>query len=151
MRIATPSDIDLLVSLMHEFYAEASYPLNHDRAREAFHHLLLDERLGRVWIIEADGQAAGYIVLTLTYSMEYGGLAAFVDDLYVRAEARDSGLGSAALGEAIAFSKSHGVRAVHLEVGRDNDRAQHVYRKSGFASTERELLTLRLAAPTHVT
>jgi hypothetical protein len=35
-------------------------------------------------------------------------------------------------------------------VARDNAPAQAVYRRAGFAGNDRQLLTLRLADPTHV-
>ena len=149
MREALPSDLDLLVGLMAEFYAEAGYPLNTERAADAFRTLLADSRLGQTWLLQADGRDVGYVVLTLGYSMEYGGLDAFVDDLFVRAQHRNAGLGTAALGQVREFCVARGVRAVHLEVGRDNAAAQRVYRNAGFASTDRELLTLKLAPPTH--
>jgi ribosomal protein S18 acetylase RimI-like enzyme len=44
---------------------------------------------------------------------------------------------------------SLGVRALHLEVGRDNSAAQALYRRAGFEDSGRQLLTLRLADPTH--
>lgn len=58
MRKASPEDVQRLVALMAEFYAEGAYPLNHRRAAEAFVVLLADERLGQVWFIQADSQAA---------------------------------------------------------------------------------------------
>ncbi len=39
---------------------------------------------------------------------------------------------------------------MHLEVGRDSSAAQTVYRRMGFVNTDRQLLTLQLADPTHV-
>ena len=56
---------------MSEFYGEAGYGLNLERVTAAFRALLLDARLGRAWIVEADGVPAGYIVITMGYSMEY--------------------------------------------------------------------------------
>jgi GNAT superfamily N-acetyltransferase len=149
MKQASPSDVQQLVSLMDEFYTEGGYPLNHQRAAEAFTKLLADGRLGCVWFIQANGQDFGYVVLTLCFSMEYGGLNAFVDDLFVRQPFRGAGLGTAALTEVRAFCSERGIRAVHVETGRDNAAAQAVYRRVGFAHTDRLLLTLRLANPTH--
>jgi ribosomal protein S18 acetylase RimI-like enzyme len=62
---------------------------------------------------------------------------------------RRLGLGTAALGEVRAFCTQRGVRAIHVETGRDNAGAQAVYRRIGFMQTDRQLLTLRLANPTH--
>src|SRR6187402_1062264 len=72
MKRASPSDIQQLVMMMDEFYAEGGYPLNHQRATEAFATLLADDRRGYVWFIQTDSQNVGYVVLTLCYSMEYG-------------------------------------------------------------------------------
>ncbi len=149
MRRASQDDVPLLVTMMEEFYAEGGFALNHQRATAAFANLLAGERFGFVWLIEADGQDAGYVVVTLCYSMEYGGTSAFVDDLYVRLSFRGRGLGTAALAEVRAFCAGRGVRAMHVETGQDNAAAQAVYRRAGFTRTERELLALRLADPTH--
>ncbi len=78
---------------MAEFYAEAGFELKRSHAAKAFAVLLSNERLGQVWLIEADSEAAGYLVLTFGYSMEYGGRVGTLDDLFVRAPFRDRGLG----------------------------------------------------------
>lgn len=148
MKRASANDVQQLVTMMGEFYAEGGFPLNHQRAAEAFATLLADDRLGYVWFIQTDGQDVGYLVLTLCYSMEYGGLNAFVDDLFVGLPFRRAGLGTAALTEVRAFCAKRGVRAIHVETGRDN-AAQAVYRRAGFTQTDRQLLALRLANPTH--
>lgn len=151
LRQASPDNCALLVDLMTEFYAEADYPLNRRRAEAAFSELLADPRLGLVWVIEVESAPVGYVVMTLGYSMEYGGRDAFVDDLFIRPDFRGHGLGTLAVETVRAACAERGVRAIHLEVGRDNDAAQSVYRRAGFVDTDRQLLTLRLADPTHST
>jgi len=151
MRQANADDLADLLGLMQEFYAEAGYALNPDRARAAFLPLLAPGRLGQVWLGEVDGQVAGHLVLTFCYSMEYGGRSAFVDDLFVRPSLRNRGVGRALVEQARAICEELDVRAMHLEVARANGPAQAVYRAVGFDSTDRELLTLALAAPTHDT
>ena len=63
-RPATVRDIPALVELMREFYAEAGFQLPEENARRTFAELLGDPRLGRVWLIEVDGEPAGHVVLT---------------------------------------------------------------------------------------
>lgn len=145
MRSAGAEDIPLLVALMTEFYSEAGTPLDSSRAAAAFAALLADNRLGRVWVIQADKKDAGYVVVTFSYSMEFGGPNAFLDDLFIRAPFRGAGLGTAALQQVRAFCVERGVRALHLETGRDNAAAQALYRRAGFKVTDRQLLTLVLA------
>jgi len=149
IRQASETDLADLLDLMDEFYAEGGYPLNIDRARAAFLPLLVPGHFGQVWLAELDGQLAGHLVLTFCYSMEYGGRSAFVDDLFVRPAVRNRGVGRALVAHARTICEEFGIRAMHLEVARTNASAQAVYRAVGFGSTDRELLTLALAAPTH--
>ena len=149
MQEAVLGDVRTLVELMTEFYAESSYVLDRARAAAAFTALLSDPRLGRVWLIEQTAAVVGYVVVTFVYGMEYGGLMAFVDDFFVRPAFRNSGLGTAALAEARDACAIHGVRAMAVEVAGDNDSALAVYRRTGFAMTDRRLMVLALAAPAH--
>jgi ribosomal protein S18 acetylase RimI-like enzyme len=145
MRPAAIEDVPQLVALMTEFYSEAATPLDSKRAAVAFSALLADDRLGHVWLIQAGEGDVGYVVITFSYSMEFGGRNAFLDDLFVQAPFRRAGLGTAALKELRAFCAKQGVRALHLETGRDNAAAQALYRRAGFKVTDRQLLTLVLA------
>ena len=147
---ATPGDVDTLVELMDEFYAESGYTLDRPHALEAFTALLADDRLGRVWLIRAGAIDAGYVALTFVYSMEFGGPAAIVEDFFVRAPHRNTGLGTAAMAAVRAFCTEAGIRAVTVEVGKENAAAQSVYRGAGFTLVDRQLMTLELADPTHV-
>src|ERR1035438_7054850 len=132
MRRASPNDIPLLVGLMAEFYAETGYDLNHARAARAFAAILADERLGYVRIIQIEHQDVGHIVLTLKYAMEYSGLVACLDDLYVKPDWRNKGLSTAALVEVRKFCEVAGIRALTVEVGHKTRPAQTVYRRVVF-------------------
>jgi GNAT superfamily N-acetyltransferase len=148
-RSARANDLGRLVELMTEFYAESGYCLQSDRAAAAFSQLLADDRLGRIWLLDVDDTSVGYAVLTLGFSMEYGGLDAFIDDLFVQSAHRGQGYGTTAVAVLREACVALGVRAVHLEADGDNPAAQRVYRRAGFEGNTRQLLTLRLAAPTH--
>lgn len=150
MRRVLPDDIATLVALMAEFYAEADYCLDHPLAEKAFAAILSDERLGYVWLIDEDGKLVGYVVLTFRFGMEYGGLMACLDDLFVVPQSRNRGLSTAALVQIHDFCKSIGIRAITVEVHHGNGPAQTVYRRAGFAEApDRQLLALALASPAH--
>jgi GNAT superfamily N-acetyltransferase len=151
MRRAVPDDIPILLALMSEFYAEAGYSLEHALAEGAFSALLSDERLGYVWLIDDGVKTVGYVVLTLRFGMEYGGLMGCIDDLFVVPQSRNKGLCTQALLQVLDFCKSTGIRAITVEVGYSNEPAQAVYRRVGLTeAADRQLLALRLAAPTYV-
>lgn len=148
VRSATLEDIPLLVSMMAEFYAEANFPLDRRWAGSSFAALLADSARGAVWIVSHEGEPAGYVVLTVRFSMEQGGLDAFIDDLFVRPPQRRRGLGHLALQALFADCRQRGVRAVHVEVGRNNAPAQSLYASHGLAprQDDRQLLTMLLQA-----
>lgn len=151
IRLASDADVPALVALMTAFYAEADFPLPAEPAAAAFRGLLADPRLGRVWLAEEGGVVVGHLVLTLCFSMEYGGLRGFIDDLYVRPEARGRGAGAALLAAARAAAIESDVRALHVEVGPQNEIARRLYARAGYADSGHQLLTLPLAAPVHAT
>jgi GNAT superfamily N-acetyltransferase len=150
MRAALPEDIPTLVALMSEFYAEAGYDLDLSLAEMAFVAILSDKGLGYAWLIEEQFNNVGYIVLTLKFGMEYGGLMACIDDLFVVPKSRNKGLTTAALVEVVDFCKNNGIRAITVEVGYSNGPAQTVYRRVGLTEAlDRQLLALALAEPSH--
>lgn len=148
-RLAGSGDIPVLVDLMTAFYAEAGYPLPREPAGRAFATVLGDPALGRVWLVLEGGRAVGYLVLTLGFSMEYGGLRGFVDDFFVRPEARGKGLGAAALTEVREACLEIGVGALLVETGPDDHPARRLYARAGFEETGRVLLSQTLSAPLH--
>src|SRR5438045_2658527 len=149
MREACIDDVPLLVMMMAEFYSDSPYTLNSRRAGDAFTSLLSDKRLGNVWIIQSDEIDAGYVVVTYCHSMTYGGLAAIVDDFFIRRPFRGAGLGKTAMAELRRLCTDGGIRAIQVETGHDNAVALAVYKHAGFNETDHVHLSLALAPPTH--
>jgi GNAT superfamily N-acetyltransferase len=142
---ASSVDIPALVGLMREFYAEAGRALDDDWAAASFSALLGDPSRGAAWIVKVDSVPAGHAVLTFRHSMEFGGLDAFVDDLFVRPGHRRRGLGRALLAELFGECARRGVLAVHVETGADNAAARSLYASFGMRDRRRLLLTASLA------
>ena len=138
---AAPPDAELLLGLMREFYEFEHIEFVREDARRALSQLLSDATLGRVWLIESGAERAGYLVLTLGFSLEFKGRDAFVDELFLRAGFRGRGYGKSALRFAEEACRAMGVRALHLEVERANATAREVYRRSGFREHDRHLMT----------
>ena len=142
--IAQRADIETLLELMREYYEFDHLPFDEQVARAALAKFVDDEALGRVWLISDGGSTVGYLVLTLGYSLEYGGRDAFIDEVYIRAGHRGQGIGQGALAFAEDVCRSLGVRALHLEVERANTSAHSLYRKVGFVDHDRYLMTKRI-------
>ncbi len=149
VRPAQLSDVTTLATMMIEFYAEADFALSREAAQQTFEQLIRSPERGCVWILECDAGVGGFIVLTLAYAMEYGGLRGFVDDFFVRPAFRRQGLGALALARVKAHGLATGVRALFVQAGADNDPAKRVYKRAGFTDTGHQLLVQPIASPIH--
>jgi ribosomal protein S18 acetylase RimI-like enzyme len=147
VRLATQADVQHLVELMREFYAESSFPLDEEWARDAFATLLADPSRGAVWIMEHDGVIAGHVVLTVRHAMEYGGLSAYIDDLFVRPAYRRRGAARAGLDALVAECRRRSCRSIQVEVAPDNRAANALYRSYGLVAGTDQRQHLRVALP----
>lgn len=125
--------LEEIYSLMEAFYEEdGGYPFHKDRASKALERLLSNPSLGHAWVFLVDGKIAGYMIVTLGYSIEFGGYTALLDEIYVRKGMRRMGIGSAAI--QVLFNKCDelGIRAIDLEVEKSNTAAHDFYVKNNF-------------------
>jgi GNAT superfamily N-acetyltransferase len=136
-----PHDVDRVVDMMSQLYAQDGAPFDAVRARRATERLLSEPEFGGVWTISLDGAPAGYIVVLLGYSLEFGGRFGLLDELFVAEGHRGSGLGSEALDFAGRECRARGWQALRLEVGQENRRAISLYRRAGFQMHDRFLMT----------
>ncbi|MEI2578818.1 GNAT family N-acetyltransferase [Scytonema sp. PRP1] len=144
-KFAENSDTELLIQFIQEFYKYDDHPFDEASIRAALAKILEDNSLGRVWLIQQDNQAIGYIVLTFGYSLEYRGRDAFIDEFYIRETHRGQGVGVKTIQFIESVCPSLEIKALHLEVERENTIAQSFYRKVGFADQNRYLMTKWIA------
>ncbi|KAB8320098.1 GNAT family N-acetyltransferase [Tolypothrix campylonemoides VB511288] len=140
-KVAEKSDTEILVQFIQEFYEYDGHSFDEATVRTALAKILNDNSLGRVWLIQQDNQAIGYIVLTFGYSLEYRGRDAFIDEFYIRESHRGQGLGVKTIQFIENVCPSLEIKALHLEVERENTIAQSFYRKVGFTDQNRYLMT----------
>jgi ribosomal protein S18 acetylase RimI-like enzyme len=143
-RAARSEDLPTLLRLMEGFYRETDTRFQREAAGRALAVLAADPSLGRIFLIETGNETAGYVVLTLGFSLEFLGRDAFVDELFVSPEHRGRGLGLAALRFLESAAAALGVAALHLEVGPENETALGLYRRAGFEDRRHRLMTRRL-------
>ena len=126
--------------MVKEFWLFEQIRFSSEKALKVWQNAWAQPNFVSGWLLESESQVAGYVVLTFGFSLEYGGLDAYVDELFVKPEYRGRGFASQALEFVSLECKRLNVVALHLEVDADNHNAKALYAKMGFESTARELL-----------
>lgn len=140
------ADLPELEPLVRAYHAFEGVLCPDGDLRAAVEPLLQNPQLGRIWLIQDAGQTVGYAAICVGYSIEFGGLDAFIDELYLIESARGRGLGKAVLLQLKSQAAAMGVRALHLEVSRSNARARQLYEGAGFEARESYVLMSALFA-----
>jgi GNAT superfamily N-acetyltransferase len=141
---AKPDHVSALLAWMRDLYEHEHIAWDPAEAEVALRELLAHPEYGRVFVLAAEGKAVGYAVVALAFSLELGGRCAFLDELYVKPSARGRGIGSIALRLLRSACSALGARSLALEVHLENARAEALYRREGFVSNGRQLMTRRL-------
>lgn len=139
--VAENSDLEMLLELIQEYYKYDAHPFDDDKIRTALVELLSDRSLGRVWLLQDNSEAIGYIVLTFGFSLESGGRDALLDELYIRERYRGQGIGRKVIQFLEEICQSLDIQVLNLEVERRNTFAQSFYRQVGFDDQDSYLMT----------
>ncbi|MEX0366188.1 MAG: GNAT family N-acetyltransferase [Ruegeria sp.] len=140
LRLARPDDLDRLMSLVGAFHAEEGLKDTDETRRDALLPLLEGIPHGCVYLIGPARAPLGYIVITFGWSVEFGGMDGFVDEIYIRPAVRGRGIASEILLDLPKALAAAGVKALHLEVDRENEKTQRLYLRTGFKARERYML-----------
>lgn len=132
LTLATPEHFERLMPLVSAFHAEEGITLSDDQRAAAIMPLLEGIPHGAAYLIGPPRAPIGYIVVTFGWSVEFGGMDGFVDELFVRPGVRGRGIASEVLISLPRALAGAGLKALHLEVGGDNERAARIYARAGF-------------------
>jgi ribosomal protein S18 acetylase RimI-like enzyme len=134
-------NIPEIVNMMQAFNAIDNYPFDAELRKKNLLQFILTRDLGRLWMIFDRTSIVGYMALTFGFSFEFKGRDAFVDELFIKEKYRSQGIGSQAIDFALRQAKPLGVKAIHLEVEKHNEKGNRLYTKKGFKEHNRFLMT----------
>jgi len=132
IRAATVDDVPLVLSMIREL-AEFERSLHEVRATEELlrANLFADPPMVFAHIAEVDGQPAGFALWFLNFSTWTGKHGIYLDDLYVRPEARSRGIGRRLLATLAAVCVERGYDRLDWWVLDWNSDAIRFYRSIG--------------------
>lgn len=132
LHLAGPDDLAALEPMVAAYHAEDGIPSDPDHRTAAIAPLLDGSPHGCVYIIGPRRAPVGYLVVTFGWSVEFGGLDGFIDELYVRPGVRGRGMASEALHALLPLLDGADVRALHLEASVERPRLERLYARAGF-------------------
>ncbi len=127
------TDRDIFFSMVKKFYAPPAvlhFPSD-EVMMSSFDAALEIPELVKGYIFECSGKPAGYAVVSMKFETEVGGMAAWIEELFVEEEFRSKGIGSQFF-EHLKNQLSGKIKRIRLEVGDENDGAKQLYKRLGF-------------------
>jgi ribosomal protein S18 acetylase RimI-like enzyme len=140
---ARREDLPQLVELLGLLFSqEAEFTPDATKQARALSAVLTDPPVGTIYVARDEDRVIATASLLLTVSTAEGGKAASLEDFIVRPEYRRRGIGSTFLRYVIEQARTEGVHRITLLTDRQNEAAQALYRKLGFAPSP--MLPMRL-------
>ncbi len=135
IRAALPSDLSLVLALIRELatYEKllAEVEVTEELLRDTLFPVGAAPPAAQVLIGEVDGEAAGFAVYFFNFSTFLGKPGLYLEDLFVRPDARGKGLGSALLRHLVGIAADRGCGRMEWAVLDWNTPAIDFYKRMG--------------------
>ena len=133
-----------VMPFVRAFYEHFKYPYDERNKASVLHEMLRDESLGRLWLIRHGGKDVGYVLLAFSFSLEFNGRIAFLDELFLNPQYRQKGVGGGVLKKVENICLRLGVKVLRLESEAHNTRATALYARLGYVDHGRRLMSKQL-------
>ncbi len=136
LTLAGPQHLAKLLPLVAAFHEEFGLANTEAEREAAITPVVEGIPHASAYLIGPARAPIGYIIVTFGWSVEFGGLDGFIDELYIRPAVRGRGVATEVLISLPNALAEAGLRALHLEVDRTDSAAQKLYQKTGFRLRE---------------
>jgi GNAT superfamily N-acetyltransferase len=142
---ATVEDLPQLVDLLTVLFTqEADFQPDRGKQERGLRLIFESPQIGVIFVAREAGQVVGMVSLLFTISTAEGGPVCWLEDMVVRPDCRDAGVGSRLLSHAIEYARGHGFSRITLLTDRVNAGAIRFYERHGFRLSEMTALRLHL-------
>lgn len=134
---ARPADLVPILQLLRTQLEEHDIVLTTQALERATSGLIEDHSLGRILTARRDGELVGVAVISFLWTLEHGGPAAWLDEVYVEPSRRGDGIGMQLVEAAMQVARDSGCIALDLEVDPGHEAAERLYERMGFRRHQR--------------
>lgn len=133
--VAQPEEAEVVAGLLVEFRDHNGHDWPSANAFVASVERLFEDRNTEFLLAapDEDSPPAGVLQLRFRFSVWKAAPDAWLEDLFVRADARRAGVGEALLTLAIEVSRSRGAKRIELDTNERNAAALALYERHGFS------------------
>ena len=137
--LATPAEAETVAALLVEFRDHQGHSWPSADSFLTSVELLIDRSDTEFWLAAASEQAsaAGVCQLRFRHSLWTATEDCWLEDLFVRGEARRRGIARALVQRALERARERGCRRVELDTNEDNHGAIALYESIGFSSNSK--------------
>jgi ribosomal protein S18 acetylase RimI-like enzyme len=137
--LATPADAETVAALLVEFRDHQGHSGPSADSFLTSVELLIDRSDTEFWLAAASdlASAAGVCQLRFRHSLWTATEDCWLEDLFVRTEARRRGIARALVQRALERARERGCRRVELDTNEDNHGAISLYESIGFSCTSK--------------
>lgn len=129
---ARAADLTPIIQLLRTQLAEHDIVLTTQALERATSGLIENHSLGRILTGRSDGVLVGVAVISFLWTLEHGGPAAWLDEVYVEPARRGAGFGRQLVEAAMQVARDSGCIALDLEVDPGHEAAERLYERMGF-------------------
>jgi ribosomal protein S18 acetylase RimI-like enzyme len=145
VRAATPADRGAAIRLLTAQLVEHALPADPDGVARGVELALAHGSSAWMVLALVHGLPAGILLANPIVSVEHGGAALWIEELYVVPERRRRGVARALLRLVVDEARANGMRAVELEVVPTQAAALALYASLGFQPVDRRRIELPIA------
>lgn len=132
IHLASEGDAAACLSLMARNHTEQGLGFDDDHRTAIVAPLLAGSPLGAVWLIGPQRAPLGYVLVTFDWSLEFGGMVAWIKDIYIRASVRNRGIGTEVIHGVGVSLRDAGVKALLADAPADNPTKARFAKTAGF-------------------
>jgi GNAT superfamily N-acetyltransferase len=132
IQTAQPADLGPIVQMLRTQLEEHDIVLAGQALQRATQGLIEDHALGRILTARLGGELVGVAVISFLWTLEHGGPAAWLDEVYVEPSQRGAGIGRKLVEAAMQVARDSGCIALDLEVDAGHEAAERLYERMEF-------------------
>ena len=142
---ATAADVPQLTDLLTVLFTqEADFIPDREKQMRGLRLIVEAPDRGQIFVARIHGEIVGMVSLLFTVSTAEGAPACWLEDMVVRPERRNGGVGSRLLQHAVSYAKANGFARLTLLTDRANEEAMRFYQRHGFRPSEMTPLRLHV-------